>query len=231
MTLNTETPYSYKGVPLTPAIIEGLILQLFTGRLATRQSILEEVVRYHDNNGGLKANVQDITSSIKKALNNLKEKGQAANPTLGYWRIGESSIMDSSEVGIAIIEKLLPITQPIADKIIGTGESTIYLYYLPIYRQKAEDEKESSWFCKIGKTERDPLQRVLSQASTALPEKPQIALLIKTDLPTQLESAIHSILTLRSKKVDSAPGSEWFLTSPDEVERIYTKIIEEDNFR
>lgn len=232
MISNVKSLYPYKGVPLTPAIIEDLIKQLFTGRLVGRQTIVDEVVRHHENYGGLKADVQDITSSVKRALSNLKERKLAENPSTGYWKIGELSIMDNSISDIVEQhDEIIKTTQPIADKEIGNGSSAVYLYYLPMYRHTAEQNNEASWFCKIGKTDRDPLQRILTQASTALPEKPHIALIIRTDLPTQLESAIHSILTLRGKKIDSSPGSEWFLTSPVEVETIFLNIIEGNNVR
>lgn len=222
-----ESLYPYAEVPLTPAIIEDLTIQLFIGRLVSRQVIIDEVI-HHEINGGLKANSQDITSSIKKALSNLKAKGFVENPTLGYWRIGKISLMNNLEIDLQIpVEENIIAVHSIADKIIGSGSSTVYLYYLPMYRQKAEAENGNVWYCKIGKTDRDPLQRVLSQAATALPEKPHIALLFKTDLPSHLETAIHSILTLRGKKVDSSPGSEWFLTSPDEVEKIVLDIFEQ----
>jgi hypothetical protein len=95
------------------------------------------------------------------------------------------------------------------------------VYYLPVYRQKAVLENKNCWPCKIGKTDRDPLQRVLNQASTALPENPHIALILKTDNAADLENVIHGVLAMWGKKIDTSPGSEWFLTYPEEVELIY----------
>jgi hypothetical protein len=96
-----------------------------------------------------------------------------------------------------------------------------------LYRVKAISENEVVWPCKIGRTDRDPLQRVLSQASTALPEKPHISLIVKTDVASHLEAALHGILTVRNRRIDSAPGTEWFLTSPDEVLEI-VKFVSPD---
>lgn len=220
-----ETIYPYKAIPLTPSIIEELTIKKFAGKMIFRQVIVDEVVNYHEKNGGLKANTKDIKGPFKNALQRLKEKGIAQNPSPGYWKIGEinltESYKDEEYKNIEVIENV----EPIADKVIGLGKSCIYLYYLPMYRLRAEAEKELIWHCKIGKTDRDPLSRVLSQAATALPENPHIALIFKTDYPSEFEGAIHRILTIRGRKIDSSPGSEWFLTSPDEVEKIISSIL------
>ena len=71
--------------------------------------------------------------------------------------------------------------------------------------------------CKIGRTDRDPVARVLAQAATALPERPHIALVIRTSFALAWEAALHGVLTLRGRRIEDAPGAEWFLTSPDEV--------------
>jgi hypothetical protein len=219
--------YKYVGVPLTPAIMEELILDLFNGRLQERQTIVEEVLAYHESKGGTRAKAMDVPRSLKKALSNLKKKGLAQNPTHGFWRIGGHEEAFESENGETTTSQsqFVVETEPAADHILGTGISAVYLYYLPLYRIKALSENEVVWPCKIGRTDRDPLQRVLSQASTALPEKPHISLIVKTDVASHLEAALHGILTVRNRRIDSAPGTEWFLTSPDEVLEIVKFIL------
>lgn len=93
----------------------------------------------------------------------------------------------------------------------------MYLYYLPMYRARAKERGEHRWPCKIGRTEQNPLQRVLSQAATALPEKPFIAVAFRTKYSAALEAAFHAVFTLRGLAVQDAPGTEWFLTSPQEA--------------
>lgn len=230
MSEDINSKYPYRNIPLAPAIIEELTQELFNGQLVSRQTIVEDVIKFHEKNGGAKSTA-NITHSVKKALSNLKEKGIADNPSTGYWRI---QVKESNQIinPTLILQEIeaIPIESPneiiiqIADKIIGEGRSSIYLYYLPLYRQSAELQSQNIWHCKIGKTDGDPLNRILSQASTALPEKPHIALIFKTNFPSELETAIHSILTIRNRKIDSSPGSEWFLTSPDEVENIVEMI-------
>lgn len=226
--------YQYKNIPLTPAIIEELTQELFDGQLVSRQTIVEDVIKFHEKSGGAKSTAQNVIGSVKKALTNLKDKGIADNPSTGYWRIESKNpvtiIDDNSttllEIQLVPVETTNEIINKIADKVIGIGKSSIYLYYLPLYRQTAETQNQHVWHCKIGKTDGDPLNRILSQAATALPEKPHIALIFKTDFPSELETAIHSILTIRERKVNSSPGSEWFLTSPDEVEKLVDMILQ-----
>jgi hypothetical protein len=217
-----DNNYKYKNIPLSPNIIEELTIELFSGRLITRQEIVDEVSKHHNKNGGINSNAIDLSRTFKTALSKLKEKKIVTNPSHGYWKIGEVSLP------LPYIEDIVDFDTKqidlIADKIIGEGRGSIYMYYLPMYRLKAESENESIWHCKIGKTDRDPLSRVLSQAATALPEKPHIALIFKTNYPSEFEGAIHRILTIRGRRLDTSPGSEWFLTSPDEIEKIIGSI-------
>ena len=104
-----------------------------------------------------------------------------------------------------------------AEVTLGSGLGSVYVYYLPTYRMRAEERSEHSWQCKIGRTEGSALDRVLSQAATALPEKPFLAIVLRTKYPRALEAALHAVLTLRGLRIEDAPGSEWFLTSPGEV--------------
>jgi len=88
----------------------------------------------------------------------------------------------------------------------------------------ATSEGRKTWPCKIGRTDGDPILRVMAQANTALPERPEIALVVRTAQPAALELALHSILKLGGRWRHDSPGSEWFDTSPDEVLSLYRAI-------
>ena len=111
------------------------------------------------------------------------------------------------------------------EKIIGSGRQSVYLYYYPAYQRLAELQGEEVWACKIGKARNDPLIRISSQTRTALPEYPKVGLIIKTNEFALMETTIQNILKLQGKHMQNAPGTEWFLTSPSEVETVY-----ENNF-
>ena len=123
-------------------------------------------------------------------------------------------------------------------KIIGRGDQSVYLYYFPAYKlnfiyyiKYVDDSHETPIYkCNIGKTKDIVPERVAAQIGQQLPEKPKIALIIKTDDCDSLETEIHDELKRREKwfdpKYDDVVGEEWFLTNPAEVERIFKSIDE-----
>lgn len=219
--------YKYAGQPLTPAIATELIQELFAGRIAERHKIVDFVVHTHRTRGGLDSRAKDTPRVVKKALSTLEQTGLAANPSFGQWKIAapNGQAFPTENTPPAFDEDTLVIP-PVADIIVGEGEDSVYLYYFESYRRLAVLDGKQYFQCKIGRTERDPLLRVLSQSSTALPEYPKIARLFRTADGSALEAAIHAILSLRGKELEDSPGSEWFLTSPDDVDEIVRFIAE-----
>ena len=206
--------YPYKGLPITPAIIEYLIIYLLNGKTLKRDDIVNKILDHHISNGGLAPQAQDLPRSVKKALSNMQQKNHAINKSYGYWEIqktDEPVIPDEEPKEEIMIEDIPTHT------VYGNGNYAIYFYYYPSYRKLSESHGEKTWPCKIGRTDRDPLIRILSQAATALPEKPVIEFIIKNNDSSLLETMIHSILTLRGKQVKDSPGTEWFNTNPEEV--------------
>jgi len=206
--------YQFKGVPLTAAIARSLILELFQGQLVERQIIDDEILRAPSKSAG---------EAVRKALLEMKKDGLVENVSLGHWRIVQGQISEEQPLAQIDVpqshaeEMSAPADSPVIDLDIGAGVGAVYLYYLPTYRLHAESRGDSSWPCKIGRTDRDPVNRVLSQAATALPEKPHIALVVRTSQPLAWESALHGVLTLRGLRMENSPGAEWFLTSPQDV--------------
>ena len=219
--------YKYTAQPLTPGIAEELIQELFAGRIAERHKIVDSIVQTHRTRGGLDSRAKDTPRLIKKALSNLEKAGLAANPSFGQWKIATISGQGPSiEITPSESNDETLAAEPIADVVVGEGEDSVYLYYFESYRQLAILNGKQEFQCKIGRTERDPLLRVLSQSSTALPEYPKIARLYRTTDGSALETAIHAILSLRGKELKNSPGSEWFLTSLSEVDEIVKFIAE-----
>ena len=219
--------YKYAGLPLSPAMASELAVDIFAGQTVKRQEVIDKVVQYHRTNGGLPSEAQDLPRSVKKALENLKDCGKVENPSQGFWRFikltvepseteTETETKEEGGESCNIIEEHPRID---AKKIIGSGDGAVYIYFYSIYEKYAALIGDEFWPCKVGLSERDPLIRVLSQSGTALPEVPVIALLIKTDKPRVLENALHSILDLKGRRTLLAPGTEWFNTSPTEIEK------------
>ncbi len=111
-----------------------------------------------------------------------------------------------------------------SERTIGSGRQSVYLYYYQWDRERAKSKGQSVWECKIGKAER-PLQERLREQATD-PEKFKLGLHIQTDNPVGIEGIIHDELKKRGKHIGESLRTEWFLTSPSEVEEIYNFIGE-----
>lgn len=210
--------YEYFKKPLTPKIAQYLIIELFTGQTVQKQEMMRIVVETHLKRGGLESRAR-FNNPVTLALYNMKREGHADNPNPGdgHWFIPSSpqddESVDSEETTLG------------SERTIGSGKGAVYLYYFPAYKRLAELESETVWSCKIGKARYDAINRIRSQTRTALPEYPEVGLIIKTDELSLMERTIQNILRLQGKHKPDAPGTEWFLTSPSEVEQIY-----ENNF-
>ncbi|MDE0483496.1 MAG: GIY-YIG nuclease family protein [Candidatus Poribacteria bacterium] len=200
-----DNQYKYSEQPLNLDIAYELIRELFIGKSAKVMDIKRAVDVEHEKGGGKGAETK--VHPATNALNKMKKQGLADNPKLGTWEIYESEDPNGSS------------------KIIGSGKGCVYLYYYPIYRKYAELQEEKDWPCKIGCSENyDPNFRIKEQG-TAMPEKPELGLVIRTDKPIELEKGIHDVLKATSKHMTNAPGKEWFRTAPNEIKKIYDVII------
>ena len=80
------------------------------------------------------------------------------------------------------------------------------------------------WPCKVGMTTSSITNRILSQSSTALPEYPHVALVIKTEDARKLETMLHNCLRYKKAETENAPGNEWFTSNPAEIKQIYLSM-------
>ena len=216
--------YKYKGLPITPSIIESVTTELINGQTIKRDDLVKKILEHHISNGGIYPEAKDFPRSVKKALSRLQQKGYATNKSYGFWTIHKNDVpvqVDEASNRLIKIEKLP------THAIYGKGEFSVYCYYFPTYKMLAQSQGNSRWACKIGRTDRDPLLRILSQSSTALPETPFIEFVIKTKNSNLLETAIHSVLQIRNQHLNNSPGVEWFETNPNEILEI-VKYLDKD---
>ena len=107
-----------------------------------------------------------------------------------------------------------PIQHGPKDYDIGDGNSSVYAYYYPKYRENGE----ADFPIKIGRSIDYP-DRIKAQ-TTGMPEKPEVSIVWRTDRPEAAERLLHELLKFRGKHKLDAPGREWFRTSPDEIRQI-----------
>ena len=99
----------------------------------------------------------------------------------------------------------------------GHGKEVVYLYYFKRDRRDYEADGFETWPCKVGFSHHLATSRVANQVKTASPEWPTMGLEVYTDDGFLLEQALHAILRLYHREITNATGTEWFLTSPEEV--------------
>lgn len=219
--------YKYEGIPLVPQIAEELLIELYENKRFSRVDAIELVARTHIERGGTES-CSSPTLIVKEALRRFRKVGVAKSIMKGYWFIESLDAVDDDDdlddwddnmEDIAETENL----NTDCDNVIGFGSGCVYVYYYPIYKERAESNGESTYPCKVGRSFNAASGRVRSQV-TAMPESPEIGLVIKTDNPVMLEKAIQAVLGMRGKHQSDAPGAEWYSTNPTEVQQIYKTI-------
>lgn len=95
----------------------------------------------------------------------------------------------------------------------------VYWYTFPAYRK----DDGSPYPIKVGRG-KNPLLRI-SQQVTAMPEPPLILGTFDHPDEISLERALHAVLALRGKRKADAPGAEWFVTTPAEIEALIKMVL------
>jgi hypothetical protein len=94
----------------------------------------------------------------------------------------------------------------------------IYWYTFPAYKRST-----GPYPIKIGKGA-DPQARIMQQV-TPMPEKPEVLGQYTHADADNLERAIQYVLKVRGKRKTDAPGSEWFLTTPEEIAQAIQAVL------
>lgn len=210
-----DNRYKYSGERLTPKMARELIIKFFKGQTVAKQEMIRRVDQIHLEGGGELS--ENRVHPVTNALNALKRKKLANNPNPGdgIWKIN----------GATEDEEIDNRTNNSSDEVrrIGSGNNSVYVYYYRTYKHHAELRGEETWPCKIGRSEyQNPIHRILEQAGTGMPEKPEIALVIQTNVPVEVEKAIHKLLD--RDRMSDASGTEWFITNPSKVKELYEII-------
>ncbi|MFI6560445.1 GIY-YIG nuclease family protein [Streptomyces sp. NPDC050534] len=205
-----DQTYLYRGMPLSPAACLDLLLQHAGDQPLTRGEIIRLLERLHAEQGGIFKEPGHLLGAVKKALRTGKATGVPANPRQGYYTRA-STAPDRD----AVQELVLGPPADGFDAAVGKGGGSVYVWYLPAYRDRARAAKSEHWECKVGMSAYSAARRVAEQGY--VPEKPVCALLLRTNHHRDLERYLHSVLDGRGRRIASAVGTEWFHTNPAEV--------------
>lgn len=105
------------------------------------------------------------------------------------------------------------------------GHEFVYLFFYPTYKEMACLNDVSQWPCKIGRTDINPITRVLQQLNASSPELPELALVFQCNDSRELESTIHHYMKLHRRFLIHDFNQEWFNTNPDEVEYVVKSLL------
>ena len=145
------------------------------------------------------------------------------NRGYGYWSRATSEATESVSDGPPNAANLNPPEEetPAAEREIGDGNESVYVYFNPNDRELALLKGRTVWECKIGSTGiTDVLPRIQGQGTkTALSHPPVIGLIIRTSDSAAMEKALHASLRLIDAQVPDSIGTEWFMTSPERIKK------------
>lgn len=223
--VTSEGRNSVRSMPAPPTKVKDYVLKILSsGQPMKRDEIVSRARALAPADGFVLAS-GNATPTVKKALTLLFEEGRIERPRIGWWRIvkiPDCIPVDNERLPIAAEpeEEQEPETRIPIEREIGSGPESVYVYYHDAYAELARRKGSPVWECKVGTTFGPPDGRVIGQgALTQFPRPPIIGLVIRTENGRGLERALHTALTLAGKRVEGGGGSEWFVTSPDQIER------------
>ena len=168
---------------------------------------------------GSAAELKAWEHKVKKALRMLRAQGRVREATVngvrvhGVWEwVGEQDPMSGA------------VASDQAEANVGSGKSLVYGLYDKRDKDAALAGGEDRWRVKVGKTRgRSPFDRI--QDGAFLPDRLSWGLAIWTDDPDSDEKLVKGMLERRGRRYSGTGGTEWFVTSPDEIEEIYRSIV------
>ena len=232
---------TYEGRPLDAYVVREHLRHLRGGKKEwfRRNDVIDEICKHHESLGG---HIEDGTNKravVKKALQYLRDVGQAELDGIGtnaYWRIyGE--VQDEPDSGNSDNPRSSWNEVPLLHEL-GDGEQVVYVVFYERHKDatKADPTQFGSgsalgkYPCKVGMTRNgeDYLGRVGEQFPlTKTRHDPiTIGLVYHCERAEFVEKWIHGRLGVQGRQYEAPVpgGKEWFLTDPDEVLGIVTEL-------
>ena len=217
--------YPFRDEPITAKIVVYWATKIFPpAEKFLSIDLVDRATELHVKNGG-KDSESDKNSIRKNALIQLRKNNLCKKEGSMYILLANNpdNIILNSES-----ENDLPDEddEPLADGLewLGEGRETVYVYSYPVCIELAKLKHSSFFQIKVGRTNSRYLNRVCNQVGTCMPEYPVIFFGIRCDDCKFLEDMIHHMLDSRKRSIKDAPGSEWFMTSVEEVREVLQSI-------
>ncbi|WP_431273461.1 GIY-YIG nuclease family protein [Variovorax ureilyticus] len=122
-------------------------------------------------------------------------------------------------VGLAATETETAVEEDEEEIAESTGvQPAVYWYTFPAYKRP-----DGPFPIKIGRGNSPEIR--IAQQVTSMPEQPEVLGTYEHADVNNLERALHAVLTLRGKRKHDAPGTEWFMTTPQEVSQLIKVVL------
>lgn len=224
-------------IPASPAIVKKVIPEILESKGALKRSAIIGRLRQLLPSRGFTYSANSVTAT-KKALSQLVEEGKISSRRIGWYEPVRSSTEVAAQDDDSHENVLTPDEGPVEPttpklrimRETGEGPECVYVYFHDAYLELAQSKGNSTWECKVGSTVGDPNERIIGQgALTCFPRCPVIGLVIRTHDGKNLEDLLHSALSYAGCRIDGNAGSEWFLTSPERIEKWFHQFKETVN--
>jgi len=218
-----RAPYEYAGLTITPGIMRELMPFVVTaGEAIQRVDLVQRLVDEHIARGGEPSSVNPI-SQAKKCLRDMATDGHVVRLSrYGYWRYvgpeGGDHLPPVDESRLLASDGDEPFE---VHHTSGVGAGSLYAYYFPAYLNPF-----GAFPIKVGMSAGPYQARIASQLGTSNPELPVVHRVHRTDRPSVLERYVHSALTIQGHWMDEAPGTEWFMTRPEQIDHLLRAVGE-----
>lgn len=197
-----------------------------TGVVGTNKVIIKSILENHIPNSSY------ISRYAYRAINRLRENTPESSPELEIYLDQLQTKLDqrakSSEAAIQDAVIAVESTQFLSKRLDELkNQSGVYVYSFPTYLKHGTDGNAELKLLKIGRTENDVWQRLISQnRQTSMPEDPVLLRIYYSDsLSTEeIEANFHMTLDAfghsRSAATSTKAGREWFATTLEALDAV-----------
>lgn len=198
------------------------------GRLYRRIEISETLRREFVRHGGASGTTNTAVATVlKKWL--LTRSSPFRKETRGRYRfLGleiENRDYPGAGVGGSPVRDAPMDYAPAPEREIGAGPCEVYAWCMPGYRATGDGR----WPVRIGRAGAEGFRGQLRDFHENLPEQPRYLLRLGCADDAEArrrEALLHAWFTERGQQLDEAPGDNWFLTNPGQIDEAAQDLME-----
>lgn len=216
---------SGKGLRFTQRRAQELILAVATpGVWFSKADVEQRVVEKHRNNGGILSG--NTSEAVRKGLQRPAKEGKLrhnglrsrASQYIVSAKVEPNRLPTSKVPTGSAMPKPDEADLPTGDRVAGSPESGHgYIY---VICETTHEPRQHTRMVKVGRSDRLTNQRVSQLVNAGAPGTRRCGLIYYTEEPAEYEAVLHRLLKAKGRHIEGKGGTEWFWSSPREVERL-----------